>query len=92
MPGLFELGLAWHRALDLPALERLRCGILLVLRKRTPTSEAGAAVPQAGRTPLRLRCVACAATQEQATEQGWRCEVCGARLQQRAGYVDALGG
>ncbi len=77
LPGLFELGLAYHHAIDLEPLRKLRCGILATFRKRdTRRDVLPDHDPPRRRDPLGIRCIWCARDGMDRSSGGYRCPGC----------------
>ena len=76
IPGLFELGRAYHTLLQFKPLAGLRCNIVSVLRKPG----------EAPRSGLVIRCLSCGAQPIDQTENGFRCNRCD-RLYPKEGNV-----
>jgi SAM-dependent methyltransferase len=85
MPGIFEIGLLFHRLLDLDQFAGLRCGILVSLTRFDGHGEA----PRS-KGPFVVRCTACQADGMQPADNAFLCGRCGHRYRRQGNVIDTL--
>ncbi len=72
LPGVFELGALYHRAIEATEhLRQLRCAFVVELRR------TGSSTTRASEAPLRVRCCRCDEDGMEATEDAFVCPGCG---------------
>lgn len=80
LPGVFEMGRAYHAALGLKPLAGLRCNIVATLRK------SGDEI----RSQFEARCVRCVGGPMEESAQGFHCSQCGKRYLRDGNVVRVL--